>query len=126
MQRLQAIQSLVPADFDLFSGDDATGTEFMLQGGHCVISVTSNIAPDQMAAMCAAALAPDREQALKLNRPLEDLHNVLFVEANPIPVKWALYEMGLIPEGIRLPLTPLSGRFHEVLRQALRGAGVLS
>ena len=126
MQRLQAIQSLVPADFDLFSGDDATGTEFMLQGGHGVISVTSNVAPDQMATMCAAALTPDREQALQLNRPLEDLHNVLFVEANPIPVKWALYEMGLIHEGIRLPLTPLSGQFHEVLRQALRRAGVLS
>lgn len=126
MQRLQAIQSLVPADFGLFSGDDATGTEFMLQGGHGVISVTSNVAPDQMAAMCTAALAPDREQALKLNRPLEDLHSVLFVEANPIPVKWALYEMGLIPEGIRLPLTPLSGQFHQVLLKALRHAGVLS
>ena len=113
MQRLQAIQSLVPADFDLFSGDDATGTEFMLQGGHGVISVTSNVAPDQMAAMCAAALAPDREQALERNRPLEGLHNVLFVEANPIPVKWALHQMGLIPEGIRLPLTPLSEQFHE-------------
>ena len=126
MQRLQAIQSLVPADFDLFSGDDATGTDFMLRGGHGVISVTSNIAPDRMAAMCAAALAPDREQALELNRPLEELHKVLFVEANPIPVKWALYEMGLIPEGIRLPLTPLSGQFHEVLRGALRQAGALS
>ncbi len=126
MERLQAIQSLVPADFDLLSGDDATGTEFMLQGGHGVISVTSNIVPDQMAAMCTAALAPDRGQALELNRPLEELHKALFVEANPIPVKWALYEMGLIPEGIRLPLTPLSGRFHEVLRQALRHAGALS
>ena len=126
MQRLQAIQSLVPADFGLFSGDDATGTEFMLQGGHGVISVTSNVAPDQMAAMCTAALAPDRDQALALNRPLEELHNVLFVEANPIPVKWALYEMGLIPEGIRLPLTPLSEQFHQVLHQALRHAGVLS
>lgn len=126
MQRLQAIQSLVPADFDLFSGDDATGTDFMLRGGHGVISVTSNIAPDRMAAMCAAALAPDREQALELNRPLEELHKVLFVEANPIPVKWALYEMGLIPEGIRLPLTPLSRQFHEILRGALRHAGALS
>lgn len=126
MQRLQAIQSLVPADFDLFSGDDATGTEFMLLGGHGVISVTSNIVPDQMVAMCTAALAPDRGQALELNRPLEELHNVLFVEANPIPVKWALYEMGLIPEGIRLPLTPLSEQFHEELRRALRHAGALS
>jgi 4-hydroxy-tetrahydrodipicolinate synthase len=126
MQRLQAIKSLSPSDFDLFSGDDATGTEFMLQGGHGVISVTSNVAPKQMAAMCAAALAGDREQALELNRPLEGLHNVLFVEANPIPVKWALLQMGLIPEGIRLPLTPLSEHHHEALRQALQSAGILS
>ncbi|MGB5277749.1 MAG: 4-hydroxy-tetrahydrodipicolinate synthase [Gammaproteobacteria bacterium] len=126
MERLQEILSLVPADFDLYSGDDATGTEFMLQGGQGVISVTSNIAPVQMAAMCAAALAGDREQALELNRPLEDLHNDLFVEANPIPVKWVLHEMGMIPEGIRLPLTPLSEQFHELLRQAMRIAGVLS
>lgn len=126
MERLQEILSLVPADFDLYSGDDATGTEFMLQGGQGVISVTSNIAPVKMAAMCAAALAGDREQALELNRPLEDLHNGLFVEANPIPVKWVLHEMGMIPEGIRLPLTPLSEQFHELLRQAMRIAGVLS
>jgi 4-hydroxy-tetrahydrodipicolinate synthase len=126
MERLQEILSLVPADFDLYSGDDATGTEFMLQGGQGVISVTSNIAPVKMAAMCAAALAGDREQALELNRPLEDLHNDLFVEANPIPVKWVLHEMGMIPEGIRLPLTPLSEQFHELLRQAMRIAGVLS
>jgi 4-hydroxy-tetrahydrodipicolinate synthase len=126
MERLQELLSLVPADFDLYSGDDATGTEFMLQGGHGVISVTSNIAPVKMAAMCAAALAGDREQALELNRPLEGLHNELFVEANPIPVKWVLHEMGMIPAGIRLPMTPLSEQFHEILRQAMRIAGVLS
>jgi len=126
LERMREILSRVPDDFDLYSGDDETGVEFMLQGGHGVISVTNNVAPKAMAAVCEAALAGDREKAVELNRPLEGLHNNLFLEANPIPVKWALHEMGLIPEGIRLPLTPLSNEFHESLRQALRDAGVLS
>ncbi len=126
LERMREILSRVPEDFDLYSGDDETGVEFMLQGGHGVISVTNNVAPKAMAAMCEAALAGNREKALELNRPLEGLHRNLFVEANPIPVKWALSEMGLIPEGIRLPLTPLSTEFHEPLRKALRDAGVLS
>ena len=126
LERLQAIRSQVPDDFELYSGDDATGTEFMLQGGHGVISVTTNVAPAKMAAMCEAALAGERERALELNRPLEGLHKDLFVEANPIPVKWAVCEMGLIPEGIRLPLTPLSEQYHQKLRAAMRDAGVLS
>ena len=125
LERLKAI--LADTDeFELYSGDDATGTEFMLQGGHGVISVTSNVAPAAMAAMCDAALAGEREKALELNRPLQGLHTNLFLESNPIPVKWALYEMGLIPEGIRLPLTVLSEKFHEPLREAMRSAGVLS
>ena len=126
LERMREILSRVPDDFDLYSGDDETGVEFMLQGGHGVISVTNNVAPKAMAAVCEAALAGDRERALELNRPLEGLHRNLFVEANPIPVKWALNAMGLIPEGIRLPLTPLSKEFHEPLRKALRDAGVLS
>jgi 4-hydroxy-tetrahydrodipicolinate synthase len=126
LERLREILSSVPADFDLYSGDDGTGTEFLLQGGHGVISVTSNVAPKAMAAMCEAALAGDREKAMELNRPLEGLHHNLFLEANPIPVKWALHEMGLIPEGIRLPLTMLSEEFHQPLRNAMREAGVLS
>lgn len=126
LERLRDILSSVPADFDLYSGDDATGTEFLLQGGHGVISVTNNVAPKAMAAMCEAALAGDRELAMELNRPLEGLHHTLFVEANPIPVKWALHEMGLITEGIRLPLTILSEEFHQALRNAMREAGVLS
>ena len=125
LERMREILSRVPDDFDLYSGDDETGVEFMLQGGHGVISVTNNVAPKAMAAMCKAALAGDREKAMELNRPLEGLHNHLFDEANPIPVKWALYEMGLIPEGIRLPLTPLSKEFHQPLREAMRDAGVL-
>jgi len=126
MERMRDILGRVPGDFGLYSGDDETGAEFMLEGGHGVISVTNNVAPKAMAAMCAAALAGDRERALELNRPLEGLHSNLFLEANPIPVKWALHEMGLIPEGIRLPLTPLSEEFHEPLRNAMRAAGVLS
>jgi len=126
LERMREILSRVPDGFYLYSGDDETGVEFMLQGGHGVISVTNNVAPKAMAAVCEAALAGDREKALELNRPLEGLHRNLFLEANPIPVKWALNAMGLIPEGIRLPLTPLSKEFHEPLRNALRDAGVLS
>ena len=125
LERMREILSRVPDDFDLYSGDDETGVEFMLQGGHGVISVTNNVAPKAMAAVCKAALAGDREKAMELNRPLEGLHNHLFDEANPIPVKWAIYEMGMIPEGIRLPLTPLSKEFHQPLREAMRDAGVL-
>lgn len=125
LNRLQEIQSKVPDDFEIFSGDDETGTEFMLQGGHGVISVTTNVAPKAMAAMCAAALAGDRDTAEAINRPLQSLHKNLFLEANPIPVKWALAEMGLIPPGIRLPLTPLSEQYHQPLREAMHQAGIL-
>ena len=125
LNRLQQILSMVAEDFDCYSGDDATGTEFMLQGGHGVISVTNNVAPKAMAAMCEAALAGDRAKAEALNQPLLGLHEKLFVEANPIPVKWALQEMGMIGEGIRLPLTPLSEQYHQPLRDAMKLAGVL-
>lgn len=125
LNRLHEIQSKVPDDFELFSGDDETGTEFMLQGGHGVISVTTNVAPKAMATMCAAALAGDRDTAEAINRPLLGLHKNLFLEANPIPVKWALTEMGLIPPGIRLPLTPLSEQYHQPLREAMHQAGIL-
>jgi len=110
---------------DLFSGDDATGCEFMLLGGKGVISVTANVAPAAMHALYVAAKAGDRAQAEAIDLPLRALHRDLFVEANPIPVKWALQEMGLIPPGIRLPLTPLSERYHATVRDALRQAGVL-
>lgn len=123
--RLREILQGVPADFKLYSGDDGTGAEFMLLGGHGVISVTTNVAPNAMSGMCTAALAGDRNRAMELNRQLEGLHSNLFLEANPIPVKWALHEMGLIPEGIRLPLTPLSEQFHEPLHQAMHVAGVI-
>ncbi len=109
---------------DLYSGDDATALEFLLAGGKGVISVTSNVAPLQMHELCAAALAGREQEARAINERLMVLHRDLFLEANPIPVKWALYAMGLIPQGIRLPLTVLSARYHDAIRQALTQAGV--
>lgn len=125
LNRLARILELCGDKMDVYSGDDATGTDFMLQGGHGVISVTNNVAPKAMAQMCAAALAGDAEKAHELNKPLLLLHERLFLEANPIPVKWALAEMGLIELGIRLPLTVLSEQYHEPVREALREAGLL-
>lgn len=110
---------------DLYSGDDATACAFLLLGGKGVISVTANVAPAAMHQLCVAARAGDRAAAEAIDTPLRALHRDLFIEANPIPVKWALHEMGLIPLGIRLPLTPLSAQYHETVRAALRQAGVL-
>ena len=125
LNRLKEIQSNVADDFEIYSGDDETGTEFMLQGGHGVISVTNNVAPKAMSQMCEAALAGDRETAEAINKPLLGLHKNLFLESSPIPVKWALAEMGLIPTGIRLPLTVLSEQYHQPLREAMQQAGIL-
>lgn len=110
---------------DIYSGDDATTLELIKLGGRGGISVTANVAPREMHQMCAAALAGDYDQAAVINQRLMPLHQRLFVEANPIPVKWALHEMGLIPAGIRLPLTPLSANYHDTVRQALQSAGIL-
>ncbi|UCE90233.1 MAG: 4-hydroxy-tetrahydrodipicolinate synthase [Pseudomonadota bacterium] len=112
-------------DFEIYSGDDATAMELMLAGGRGDISVTANVAPGAMHRMCAAAVDGDRAAASALNEGLLALHKALFVEANPIPVKWALHEMGLIGPGIRLPLTPLSEQHRETLRRVMREAGVL-
>ena len=109
---------------DLYSGDDATAMELMLLGAKGVISVTANAAPRAMHELCVAAMAGDRAAASAINERLAGLHETLFVEANPIPVKWVLYEMGLIPSGIRLPLTLLSDRYHDTLRQAMKQAGI--
>jgi 4-hydroxy-tetrahydrodipicolinate synthase len=109
----------------VYSGDDATAMELMLLGGKGNISVTANVAPADMHALCSAAMQGDRERAASINERLDILHRILFVESNPIPVKWALYEMGMIPAGIRLPLTPLAEQHRETLRQALVQAGVL-
>jgi 4-hydroxy-tetrahydrodipicolinate synthase len=112
-------------DFAVYSGDDLTALPLMFMGGHGVISVTANVAPKLMSEMCKAALAGDVAAARERNDRLLPLHRKLFVEANPIPVKWALAEMGLIQPDLRLPLTPLSAQFHEVVRAALREAGCL-
>ncbi len=114
-----------PEDFVILSGDDLTALDLMLLGGHGDVSVTANVAPAQMAALCDAALAGRVDEARTINEKLLGLHRDLFLEANPIPVKWALAEMGRIPPGIRLPLTPLSEQFHEPVRLALRQAGLL-
>ncbi|MGD8515217.1 MAG: 4-hydroxy-tetrahydrodipicolinate synthase [Granulosicoccaceae bacterium] len=125
LERAREIIGRCGDKLDLYSGDDATATECMLLGARGDISVTANVAPRAMHEMCAAALAGDAERARELNASLEALHSDLFVEANPIPVKWALAEMGLIPSGIRLPLTPLSGQYHAQVRAALQRAAVL-
>ena len=114
-----------PAEFALYTGDDATALAFMLLGGHGVISVTANIAPRAMHEMCIAAFNGELSQARELNQQLFGLHQKLFVEANPIPVKWALAEMGLIGAGIRLPMTPLSAEHHDTLRRAMRQANAM-
>lgn len=113
-----------PRDFAIYSGDDATGVAMMLLGGKGIISVTANAAPRLMHAMSAAALAGDVANARTLHFKLLPLHMKLFVEANPIPVKWAVAQMGLIGTGIRLPLTPLSPQFHDVVREAMRAADI--
>jgi 4-hydroxy-tetrahydrodipicolinate synthase len=114
-----------PADFAIYSGDDASSLALMLLGGHGTISVTANVAPKLMHAMCAAAFAGDLALARNINRKLFPLHQKLFIEANPIPAKWVLAEMGLIGHGIRLPLTPLAPQYHETLRDAMRSAEII-
>ena len=113
-----------PGDFLVFSGDDATGLALMLLGGHGVISVTANAAPRMMHEMCAAALAGDVARARAINNKLLGLHRHLFCEANPIPVKWVVQQIGLIKGGIRLPLTPLSAGCHDLVRTAMRQAEI--
>ncbi|MBD3639515.1 MAG: 4-hydroxy-tetrahydrodipicolinate synthase, partial [Marinobacter sp.] len=109
----------------VYSGDDATAAELMLAGGKGNVSVTANVAPKAMAQLCEAAIAGNREETERLNELLMPLNRKLFLEANPIPVKWALHRMGMISEGIRLPLTPLSEKFHAEVEEALKASGVL-
>ena len=125
MERAKTILEMCGDKLDVYSGDDATALELILLGGKGDISVTANVAPRAMHDMCEAALKGDRESAEKINEPLKGLHKNLFLEANPIPVKWALYEMGLIKKGIRLPMTFLSEAHHGPLRQAMKQASVL-
>ena len=124
MDRCSDLLRRAPKDFAVYSGEDVAGLPLMLLGGHGVISVTANVAPRLMREMCAAALAGDLARARDANNRLLSLHTKLFVEGNPIPVKWALAQMGLIEPGLRLPLSPLSAGFHEVVRDAMRQAGI--
>lgn len=125
LERARELIARLPADFAVYSGDDATATELMLLGGKGNVSVTANVAPAEMAKLCQLAIAGEAEEARALNRSLMPVHEKLFVEANPIPVKWALSDMGLMDTGIRLPLTPLSAEYHQVVRDALRAADVI-
>lgn len=124
IERANDLLKRAPRDFAIYSGEDSTALALMLLGGHGVISVTANAAPRLMHEMCAAALVGDVKKAREINFRLLALHQHLFVETNPIPVKWALAEMGLVEPGLRLPMTPLSDRFHEVVRAALHEAGI--
>lgn len=114
-----------PEGFSIFSGDDPTAIALMLLGGHGNISVTANVAPRKMHELCAAALKGDVVTARRIHMELIGLNKAMFVEANPIPVKWALQQMGRMAGGIRLPLTPLSPEYQDVVRKALSSAGLL-
>jgi 4-hydroxy-tetrahydrodipicolinate synthase len=114
-----------PKGFAIYSGDDPTAIGLMLLGGHGNVSVTANVAPRAMAELCAAAMAGDGKRAAAIHLKLLALHRQLFVEANPIPVKWALARMGRIGSALRLPLVPLSEPHHGALEAALREAGAL-
>ncbi|MEQ8234143.1 MAG: 4-hydroxy-tetrahydrodipicolinate synthase [Gammaproteobacteria bacterium] len=124
VSRVALIRHLAGDDFIQLSGDDATSLEFMLAGGDGVISVTANVAPRKMRALCDAARGGDADRARAIDAELQPLHHDLFVEANPIPVKWAVARMGLIAAGIRLPMTWLSEAYEARVGEAMRSAGV--
>jgi 4-hydroxy-tetrahydrodipicolinate synthase len=126
LPRASDLLARLPATFALYSGNDDSALALMAVGGHGVISVTANLAPREMAQLCRAALAGDLKAARAINDRLLPLHLGLFVEPNPIPVKWALSQMGSIAGGIRLPMTPLSERFHDKVREALRASEVFA
>lgn len=123
--RAQDLIAQAPKEFAVISGDDATAVELILAGGKGDISVTANVVPRAIAQMCELALAGNASEARALNEQLMPLHRAMFVESNPIPVKWAVAQMGLIQTGIRLPLTPLSAQYHPQVQSALHAAGLL-
>lgn len=125
LERLSQHQALCPADFLYFSGDDFTGCEFMLRGGHGVVSVTANVAPILMSQLCELAIAGKRKQAQVIDARLAALNEAMFSESNPIPVKWALSELGYGDGSIRLPLAPLSGGLQEDVVTALKNADLM-
>jgi 4-hydroxy-tetrahydrodipicolinate synthase len=125
LSRVQKIRALCGEDFALYTGDDATSREFCLLGGNGSITVTGNVAPKLVHQMLAAAMAGDAESARAIDEKLTGLHKTLFIQSNPIPVKWAVAEMGLMPRGIRLPLTWLTPDCYDAVRDAMRQAGVI-
>lgn len=124
VERARDILQRCGEDFEIYSGDDATALNLLLAGAKGVISVTANIAPKKMAEMCEAALNGHPNHAHALNQELMLLHQRLFIEANPIPSKWALHELGKIPSGIRMPLLPLDKKYHHEVKEAMQSAGV--
>jgi len=125
LSRVQKFRDLTSADFALYSGDDATSREFCLLGGHGTITVTGNVAPRLVHEMITAAINGDNATALAIDLKLQALHKDLFIQSNPIPVKWAVAELGLISKGIRLPLTWLTEDCFDVVRSAMRKAEVI-
>lgn len=125
IERVKPIRELCGDDFLLVSGDDETCCEFMLAGGDGVISVTSNVAPRAMHELCELAVAGERTKAEEIDQTLQGLHKDLFVEANPIPVKWAVARLGLIDTGMRLPMTWMSEQYEPRLEAAMKQAGVI-
>jgi 4-hydroxy-tetrahydrodipicolinate synthase len=125
VSRTREILSLCPPEFSVLSGDDATVIDLMSVGAKGVISVTANVAPRRMHEACTAALAGDLQTARAIDASLQALHKDLFVESNPIPVKWAVARMGLIGNAIRLPLVALSSAHEETVLRAMRAAGII-
>ena len=125
MQRLADIKQLVGEDFCLLTGDDSTTCEFILNGGHGAISVTANVVPGKMARMCELAARGKVEEARAADSEIAELHRLLFIESNPIPVKWAVSQMGYGELNLRLPMTVLDEKYHQPLRQALLDSGAL-
>jgi len=124
IDRLKQIQALVDDDFMLYSGDDFTALEFLQTGGHGIVTVTGNVVPAAIAGLCKLVTAGENVDAKALDDSLQPLNDALFAESNPIPVKWALNQMGMIPPGIRLPLTEFAKQYHDQMRAALAVAGV--
>jgi len=124
IDRLKQIQALVDDDFMLYSGDDFTALEFLQTGGHGIVTVTGNVVPAATAGLCKLVTAGENVDAKALDDTLQPLNDALFAESNPIPVKWALNQMGMIPPGIRLPLTEFAKQYHDQMRAALAVAGV--
>ncbi len=125
IERAQWLIKEAPKGFSIYSGDDLTAVALMLCGGHGNVSVTANVAPKLMHELCMAALAGDVKRAMDIQLRLLPLHRALFVESNPIPVKWAVARMGLCGHALRLPLTPLSAAYHSALEQVMHTSGLL-